>query len=499
MAIIEGLSEQNAKEYSHILGRFLKSYSHKDASVSDKKWLKTQLKEEMPELSEEEAEELSIEAIDAVAEFDENIRSVNTSVESGISKEGWLTRKITESSVGVAVNDYGNYIQNIDNAVNMANTQMLRTITNIDGNISQSFNLDGFIAEQHHVNTFNMQSVLDGGKYYAKVCTPESGQTYGLNSFDVVIKDQSSKTVHQYQMKFGKDAEATIALIKNGNYNNQRIVVAPEQLDAVRKAFPGKTIVSSIGGTESVKTLSKPLSKLEAKELQLNTQNRGLPPREDWNSFNTKELALNLGKNAGLMGIQAAAITTGFDLARRAMTGEKFDVEETVELALKTGADTGIKAATAGALKVGVEKGIISIIPKGTPIGVLANIACLGIENIKIFGKVATGELTLIQALDCVGRTSTAMVYGLGWGTTGASIGAAVLSWIPIAGPILGGLAGGMIGYMAGSKFGEAIYDGAKKVCAIAKSVVKAAWNGIKSAGSKLYDGIRNLKEIIFG
>ena len=186
------------------------------------------------------------------------------------------------------------------------------------------------------------------------------------------------------------------------------------------------------------------------------------------------------------MGVQAAAITTGFALAEQVIKGEEIDVEETVTLALKTGADSGIKAATTGALKVGVEKGIISIIPKGTPVGTLANIVCVSIENIKILSKVATGELTMSQALDQMGRTTVSMVYGLGWGITGAGLGAVALSWIPIVGPVVGGLLGGMVGYMAGSKFGQAVYFGIKAVGKGVATVCKSAWSGIKSAGNKL-------------
>ena len=57
----------------------------------------------------------------------------------------------------------------------------------------------------------------------------------------------------------------------------------------------------------------------------------------------------------------------------------------------------------------------------------------------------------------------------MSWGLSGAVIGAAALAWIPIVGPFVGGLIGGMVGYMAGSKFGEAIYDGAKKILLTAK------------------------------
>jgi len=47
-----------------------------------------------------------------------------------------------------------------------------------------------------------------------------------------------------------------------------------------------------------------------------------------------------------------------------------------------SGADFGIKAATAGALKVAVEKGVVTVIPKGTPAGTIANIAYIASEKI---------------------------------------------------------------------------------------------------------------------
>ncbi len=47
-------------------------------------------------------------------------------------------------------------------------------------------NLDGFIAEQELVNSFNNSAVLEGSKYRAEALTPD---VYGKNSFDIVIKD----------------------------------------------------------------------------------------------------------------------------------------------------------------------------------------------------------------------------------------------------------------------------------------------------------------------
>lgn len=493
------MTEAETKEFKRLLSKFIKSYGKKDEAVSDKAWLKEQFIEELTEISEEQAEKMAEETVGAIQEYNDNLNSLNESAKKGINKEQWLANKIAKAATGVSIIQHGEYLNQINNSLTNANAQIMRTITTKSGEISQSYNLDGFIAEQFHVNTFNANAAVAKSNYYAEVKVPEAGQTYGKNSIDIVIRDRTSgklTPVHQYQVKYGANAKETIKMLREHGdvtkYSNQQIVVPPDQVLEVQKAFPGKTVVSRIGGTEKVSITSSELTKQEAKELQTISQEIEAVPTMDWNSFKTKELALQVGRNAGLMGLQAAAITTGFSLAEQVVKGEGIDVEETVSLALETGADAGIKAATAGALKVSVEKGVIGFIPKGTPIGILANIACVGIENIKILSKVATGELTMSQALDQMGRTGVSMVYGIGWGTIGMGIGATALSWIPIVGPAVGGLVGGMIGYMAGSKFGESVYNGLKAVGKGIKSVCKSTWNGIKSAGNKI-------KNFLFG
>lgn len=497
---IEGISETQAKEFQALLKRFLQTYSSKGSDMDNKEWLKQQFQTELPHLTDEEAAKLSTEIIESIGEFDENLASINRACDSGVSRDEWFVNKVAEASTGISVIDYGNYLQSIDTAITNANAQMLRTVTTNASDISQCLNLDGFIAEQYHVNTFNMQAALEKSPFRAEIRVPEAGQTYGLNSFDIVIKDiAKNKIVHQYQSKFGADAEATIALIKDGNYNNQRFLVPAGQEEVVKQAFPGKSVESFIGGTEVVSTQSKPLTKQQAKELQLDTQQKNTIPLNDWNNYSTLTLVQNIGKNAALAGVQAAVITTGFNLAAKAISGEKIDTDQTIEIALTTGADTGVKAAVAGAIKVGSEKGIIAIIPKGTHIGVITSIACVAIENIKILRKVAIGELTVTEALDQMARISISMYYGLGWGATGAFLGALAFSWIPIVGPIVGGLAGGIVGYIAGSKFGEAVYEGLKAVGKVAKSVAKAAWDGIKAVGRGIVNLGRSIRDKIFG
>ena len=203
---------------------------------------------------------------------------------------------------------------------------------------------------------------------------------------------------------------------------------------------------------------------------------------------------MNISKNAGAMALQSMAITTGLNLAAKAFNGEKVDADELVEVAIKTGADTSIKTVTAGTLQSAIRKGIISFIPKATPAGVIANIACVGIEDVKILAKIASGDISVTKGLDQMGRVTTSMVGGLFGMAKGAAFGASLTGWIPVVGVSLGiatGFIGGMVGYCGGSKLGETVYNTGKRVASASRTVAKAAWNGIKSAGRAVSSGVK--------
>ena len=202
------------------------------------------------------------------------------------------------------------------------------------------------------------------------------------------------------------------------------------------------------------------------------------------------------------MGLQAAAVTTGLNVAAKIFNGEEVDKDELVEIALKTGADTSLKTVTAGTLEAAIRKGIIKFIPQATPSGVIANIACVGIENVKILAKIASGDLSVTKGIDQMGRVTTSMVGGLAGMAKGAAIGAKLTGWVPVIGPGLAvatGFVGGMVGYFGGSKVGNAIYDAGKKVAGAAKTVAKAAVNGMKSAGRAVVSGVKSEGRAIAG
>lgn len=329
----EDMDETQARAFKQILQNFIQSYIQKPQEVSTEDWLKQKLSEELPEESPEEIQSTGNEIVSSIAVFDKNLAAINDACNNGQSKESWFEETIQKSCSGMSVNEYGDYLANIDRALHQTNEQMLRTVERH----GECFNLDGFIAEQQHVNDFNAQAALENKNYRACVQEPAIGKGYTKNSFDIVIKDSSEKIVHQYQSKFGKDAAATIRLLKSGNYNNQTILVPTEQVAEVQKAFPNKTVTDHIGGTDKIPTKSKGLTKAEVKRQQLEAQEKNLIKDTNWDSFNTKKLATHLGKEAALTGATAALYGGGFYLAEKVLNGEKIKAEEVVKVALKTG------------------------------------------------------------------------------------------------------------------------------------------------------------------
>lgn len=495
----EYITEKDARDFRELFERCLASYKKKAPEVTDKQWLDSLFKAELPEISAEESEKMAEETVESIKAYDENYKSVNEAAEKGVSKEKWLSDKLQEATTGMAVHECGQMLQTIDDVLYQKNMELAEALKRAsDGNIKMSPNLDGNIAENMVAKTTELNAFLQN-----KNIKVEVRDVFTENSVDVRAINLDTGKYQNYQLKFGKDAKSTIALIERGNYNNQQIIVPTEQLDEVKAHFAAKgsnkTITDRIDawGAEG-----KPFTKEEMKKLQIAAQEDGLMPSMDYSHYNTKDLTMAIGKNAGALALQNAAITTGFTIANKIWQGEEIDGEELAEIAIKSGADASVKAVTAGALQVGVRKGIIRCIPKATPAGVIANIACVAVEDAKILYKVAKGELSVSKGLDAMGRTTVSMIGGLAAIKTGAAVGAALTAWIPVIGPglaVVTGFLGGMVGYACGSKIGEKIYEAGKKVAKVAKTVGKAAVDGIKKVGRKLAEKGRKLKEILFG
>ena len=486
------ISMDEAEELKSLQKKFVESYlEHKDSTPVDE-WLRTEMAESLPDCSAEEVAQMCDEIITTLKVQEEKKKSLEEAIANGRSKESWFASEAKTATSYMSAQEASNYLQGLDEALESANKSLYRTIHTQAGTgpLSQNPNLDGFIAEQYHAQTFNLNAEATGSPYRAKVLEP-TGNGYAKNSVDIVIIDESGKVVRRYQSKYYKDAEATAKAFENGDYRGQQKLVPDGQEQDISKKVT--TVIEAPDGTTST-----PLSKERAKELQEEAQS-GKWNDLNWNEYKTKDVAIGIGKQAGQAALMGAAIGVGFDVAQKVWNGEEIKGEELVETAIVSGADFGVKAAAAGALKVGVEKGIVKAIPKGTPAGTCANIAHVAIENAKIIGKMATGELTIKEGFEKMEQTTVATVAGIAASTKGVAIGAAVGSVLGPVGSVVGGFIGGTVGYMAGSKVGETVVKGVQKIRSAAKEAVKAVATTAYETASSVVNGIGNLCSNIAG
>ena len=480
MKLIDIITDKEAREIKKLEKIFIKSYLKYKNEMNLKEWLNLELKNHLEDKSDEEIKTISTEIIETLEIIEKNKYSLKKAMANGRSKESWFESNLRKVNSHISVNEYGDYLSQLDSAINQANEALINEITNKSGNISMNPNLDGFIAEYNHVNSFNMEATLKGSEYRAEVLQPKPGETYGKNSIDIVIKDGTGKIVRKYQSKYCKDSSATENAFKSGDYRGQRKLIPDEQ-----DVDGGVIQIESPDGKIKSAKFSKEYVKQQQKEIQ-----NGKYEPIDWNNYNSKDLALNIGKKVGKNAFYGAGIAVGFNIAQKTIEDKEIEIEELVEIALKSGIDIGIKSAISGAIKVGIEKGLIKLIPKGTPAGVIANIVNIGIEYARTCKEVINGELTVKEAINEMEVNTVSMVFGIATAAKGTSIGGAIGSIFGPIGTVIGGFIGGTVGYMAGSEFGKDVIRGSQKLRKVTKEIITNTINTVKGESSRLFNSV---------
>lgn len=475
-------SEENAGKTTSLIQSFVASYERQKDQMELEPWLVAEFRK-YPDIWTDPAEitETAHEVITAVEHSAEAKASLYAHLDKGKSRDSWLANEIERGAALGGNLNVGTYAQNIDSALGQANGGMLNTILTKAGKVSNAYNLDGFIAEQHHVNSFNIDAASKGSNYRAEVVG-----SYGKDSVDIVIKDAQGNVVKSYQSKYGQDAKATEQMLKRGDYSGQDSLVPEGQA----KDISGPSIeVIEVDGVSS-----KPLSKEEAKALQKQAQLEKEAQQYDWKDTNRTTIAKQIGKQA----LIAAGITAGFQgvriLGRRIwnrLNGKQNppaseDLKEFFESSLTSTAHVGAQVAVSGAVVVAVKNGWLGEVLKATPAGRIANAVFVGMENIKVLYKFAKGELSGAEAVDAMGNITCSAVGGIAGAGMGMQTGAALGSVLGPVGTVVGGFAGAVVGSMAGSKVGEAIYEGGKSLVKTAAKVVGTVWEGAKSVVSSV-------------
>lgn len=476
------LIEEECAGVKPIIKAFMESYAeNKDKPVDE--WLSEKMQEQLPERKPEEIQAMAREIITTIEIDEKNKISLTKAIENGRSIESWFASESQKATSVMSSQEAAKYLSDLDSALHSANDSLYRTITTQAGAISQNPNLDGFIAEQYQAQTFNLKAEAIGSQYRAKV-VELNGKRYAKNSVDIEVVDGNGIVANKYQSKYCKDAKATQEAFDHGDYRGQQKLVPEGQQDAIQKKCTN--VIEAPDGTTSI-----PLTKSSAERMRDEAQS-GQWNELNWNEYKTKDLAMGIGKKAGYAALQGAAIGVGFEVAQKLWNGEEIEGEKVVETALVSGADFGVKAAAAGAIKVGIEKEIITVIPKGTPASTIANIAFVAIEDAKVIGKMAAGELTFKEGIEKIEQTTVATAAGLVTMGEGAALGATVGAVFGPVGAAVGGFVGGTVGYMAGSKVGETIVKGAQKLREGAVKVAKTVVSEVKNVCSTVASGVSN-------
>lgn len=547
------------RKTEQIIQKFLRSYAENEKS-QDKKdlktWLVFELQNELPNKKVEDIEKIGTELISGIEIYYTKKKEVEKYQSLGITNGDYVGNEILEKVADeieeaeivdtkgiiedmkevsnvlsqyneamiyetaaikepqlvaniLSTNSVNNYIDTINTAIDNANKATIESITTKAGTINQNPNLDGFIFEEHHAGTFNIDAAVKQKSYHAEALKPELGETYGKNSIDIVIED-SGKYVKKYSAKAYKNANETAKSfydkISGYKYKFQSKLVPTDQT---------KEIVNSVDKIKFDNIESKGITKTEIKNIQSELQSGN--KKTDIFSFkkdvNTISISKQIGKQAMVNGTMGLGIGMAANIGANIITGKGLEAEEVIEAGIKTGASMGMATAVAGGIRVAVEKKVIpTVFSRVLTNNTIGAIAAVSMDIIGTAFKLGSGEITLGKAVKDIGK-SVGAAYGAivasGWGYAGgmAIAGMIGLGTIGAVGTILGvgvAVVAGAVCATVGSKVAGAIASGIGAVAGtivdgavgivkagkeVVKSVASGVWNGVKAVGGAIVGG----------
>ena len=539
------------RKTEEIIKKFLKSYAQNEKSENKKdlrSWLIFELQNELADKNIQEIEKMADELMAGVEIYFDKKKEVEKYQKVGISSSDYvgdvILDKISEDVINAevvdrqqiirdmkenseilanyneamiyeaaAINDpqivantlsanrANIYVDNVNLAIGKSNEEILSALTTKTGEISQNPNLDGFIFEERHAGTFNIDAAVKEKNYYAKALKPEIGETYGKNSIDMTIED-SGKIVRKYQAKAYKNANETAKSFydrqKGYKYKFQSKLVPSDQTGDI----PNSVDKMKFGEVES-----KNISKEEIKNIQEKYQSGDKEAVKFSFEKDVDALAISkqLGKQAVINGTMGVGIGMVLDVGTKLVSGEEVEVAEVIEAGVKTGTSMGLSTAVAGGIRVAVEKNVLpkvltKILSSNSVIGAIAGAS---IDIIGTAFKLGSGEISLGEATRNIGK-SIGSAYGAiiasGWGYGIAITAMAGLGVIGTVGAVIGvgvAVVTSVVCGLVGSKVGGAIAEGIGKITKPivdgAVEIVKAGVNAVKNLAKGVWEGVKNV------
>lgn len=479
--------EKITNNFNPIFKDFLQSYLEKDVGTSDKDWLKNKLKQESLNLTDEALDQLSSELAGGVVSFNETLASIDNSRKQGQKAEAWLATKAEESTKNVTVDE----LQAVEGFLQGSNDRLLRSLKAAEQVKSIAKTSVEVVAEQILLDDFNRSSADSNARYEAAIDEASASSVYGRNLFDLVVKDKfTGKPLEHYQVMFGKTVQETIDMIAAADTAGQKFIVPQEMVEEVQKALPGKAVLDRLGGSKLINLASNPLS---SKIIEKCLTGELPSVINQISSADSGTLIKSIANNAVASGVLSSGMLDGLEKVVGKKVINDFGGRELLEQALLSGNTEGIKVAASGALATCVNKGLVKALPANTPGIVVSGLASAGIENIKVLSQVASGKMTMPEALNRMGDMNLAMAYEFVWGKYAKKVAALALNYIPVVGPIVSTLVTAGTLPLVGEKVRSLVFQGLKKVVPVVKTVARKAYNTVKSVCSKVKNFVCNL------
>lgn len=478
--------EKITNNFNPLFKDFLQSYLEKDAGISDKDWLKEKLKQESLNLTDEALEQLSSELAGGVVSFNETLASIDNSRKQGQKAEAWLATKAEESTKNVTVDE----LQAVEGFLQGSNDRLLRSLKAAEQVKSIAKTSVEVVAEQILLDDFNRSSADSNARYEAAIDEASANSVYGRNFFDLVVKDKfTGKPLEHYQVMFGKTVQETIDMIAAADTAGQKFIVPKEMVEEVKKALPGRAVLDRLGGSKLINLASNPLS---SKIIEKCLTGELPSVINQISSADSGTLIKSIANNAVASGVLSSGMLDGLEKVVGKKVINDFGGRELLEQALLSGNTEGVKVAASGALATCVNKGLVKALPANTPGIVVSGLASAGIENIKVLSQVASGKMTMPEALNRMGDMNLAMAYEFVWGKYAKKVAALALNYIPVVGPIVSTLVSAGTLPLVGEKVRSLVFQGLKKVVPVVKTVARKAYNTVKSVCSKVKNFVCN-------
>ena len=552
-----GLRGSRKRKTEEIIKKFLKSYAENEKS-QDKKdlktWLISELQNELPNKKVEDIEKIATELITGIEIYYQKKKEVEKYQSVGITNGDYVGNEILEKVADeieeaeiidtkeviedmkeasnilsqynetiiyetaaikepqlvanvLSANSVNNYVDSVNTAIDNANKTMMESVTTKAGMINQNPNLDGFIFEEYHAGTFNIDAAVKQKSYHAEALKPELGETYGKNSIDLIIED-TDKYVKKYSAKAYKNAnesaKAFYDKVTGYKYKFQSKLVPTDQTG---------DIANSVDKIKFNNVESKGITKAEIKDIQENLQSGN--KKGDILNFkknvNTISISKQIGKQAMLNGTMGVGIGMAANIGVNLITGKEVEAEEVIEVGIKTGASMGMATAIAGGIRVAVEKKVIpTVFSRMLTNNTIGAIAAASMDIIGTAFKLGSGEISLGQAVKDVGSSISAgygAIISSGIGFSGGMALATTigLGTIGTVGTILTGglaLAAGAVCGVVGSNIALKIANGlgkiTEKVVDKAVDIVKSGVNKVKNTVSSAWSGVKSFIRKLF-